>query len=142
MDAQLYTSILDDELLKTLEHYGLEIDKIIFQQDNDSKHTSRLAPCGAGTNRKSCPDWIGTKCIQSLKKRVSFGKGKREVVNKTKNGSNTIRLMAIRLNHVMLAPHYPLPADDARLAGLRRRRFQYLMIVSSSSKPVAGSHES
>ena len=50
--------------------------------------------------------------------------------------------MAIRLSHVMLAPHYPLPADDARLAGLRRRCFQYLMIVSSSSKPVAGCHES
>jgi DDE superfamily endonuclease len=43
MDAQLYTNILDDEFLKTLEWHELEIDKIIFQQDNDPKHTSRLA---------------------------------------------------------------------------------------------------
>jgi RNAse (barnase) inhibitor barstar len=43
MDAQLYTRILDDEFLKTLEYHGLEMDKIIFQQDNDSKHTSHIA---------------------------------------------------------------------------------------------------
>jgi transposase len=43
LDAKLYTNILDDEFLKSLEYYGLEIDKIIFQQDNDPKHTSRLA---------------------------------------------------------------------------------------------------
>jgi len=43
LDGQLYTHILDDEFLQTLEYYGLEKDEIIFQQDNDSKHTSRLA---------------------------------------------------------------------------------------------------
>ena len=43
LDGQLYTHILDDEFLQTLEYYGLEKGEIIFQQDNDSKHTSRLA---------------------------------------------------------------------------------------------------
>jgi transposase len=43
MDAQLYTHILEDESLGTLEYYGLEADKIIFQQDNDPKHTSRIS---------------------------------------------------------------------------------------------------
>jgi transposase len=43
MNSQLYTSILDDEFLGTLESQGLEKDKIIFLQDNDSKHTSGLA---------------------------------------------------------------------------------------------------
>ena len=45
LDAQLYTHILEDEFLATLKHYKLEKDKIIFQQDNDPKHTSRIA-CG------------------------------------------------------------------------------------------------
>ena len=37
MDAQLYCSILDDDLQKSIELYGLERDNIIFQQDNDPK---------------------------------------------------------------------------------------------------------
>lgn len=43
MDAALYTQILDDELLQSLEFYGLEVDDVFFQQDNDPKHTSRVA---------------------------------------------------------------------------------------------------
>src|SRR5262249_46109225 len=43
MDAALYTRILDDELLQTLEYYGLSRGDIVFQQDNDPKHTSAAA---------------------------------------------------------------------------------------------------
>lgn len=43
LDAELYTRILDDEFLQTLEYYGMERDDILFQQDNDPKHSSRLA---------------------------------------------------------------------------------------------------
>lgn len=43
MDAELYTSILEDELQNTLTHYGLKVEDVIFQQDNDPKHTSRMA---------------------------------------------------------------------------------------------------
>jgi len=43
MDAALYVSILDDELEQTLEYYRLDRYEIIFQQDNDAKHTSKLA---------------------------------------------------------------------------------------------------
>ena len=43
MDVDIYCQILDDDLQKTIEYYGLEVDNIIFQQDNDSKHTSGLA---------------------------------------------------------------------------------------------------
>ena len=35
MDADLYVSILEDEFQQSLEFYGLEIEDIIFQQDND-----------------------------------------------------------------------------------------------------------
>ena len=43
MDAELYTSILQDEFLETVEFYGLDRENLILQQDNDPKHTSRLA---------------------------------------------------------------------------------------------------
>jgi len=44
-DAQPYTStsILGDEFLQTLACYNLKKEEITFQQDNDSKHTSRIA---------------------------------------------------------------------------------------------------
>ena len=43
MDAELYTQIMEDELQNSLEFHGKEVDDIIFQQDNDPKHTSKLA---------------------------------------------------------------------------------------------------
>ena len=43
MDAEVYTNILDDYLLPTIKYYKLNKDRVIFQQDNDSKHTSRAA---------------------------------------------------------------------------------------------------
>jgi transposase len=43
MDAQLYVQIMEEELQQTLEFYGKTPDDIIFQQDNDPKHTSRRA---------------------------------------------------------------------------------------------------
>ena len=42
MDGDPYLQILKDELQKTLEYYGLNPPDIIFQQDNDPKHTCRL----------------------------------------------------------------------------------------------------
>ena len=43
MHADLYCQILEDDLQKTIDYYGLEADNIIFQQDNDPKHTSKKA---------------------------------------------------------------------------------------------------
>src|SRR3979490_2270534 len=39
MDGDLFIQILDDELQGTLTHYGKTPQDIIFQQDNDPKHT-------------------------------------------------------------------------------------------------------
>ena len=39
--ADLYTTILEDELQQTLEYYDKSTNDIIFQQDNDPKHTSK-----------------------------------------------------------------------------------------------------
>jgi transposase len=43
MDADLYTQIMEDELLKSLEYYSKDKEDILFQQDNDPKHTSKKA---------------------------------------------------------------------------------------------------
>ncbi len=43
MDDELYTSILQDDFLKTVEFYGLDRENLIFQQDNNPKHTSHKA---------------------------------------------------------------------------------------------------
>ena len=41
MDQYLYRSILEDELLKTIEFYELEPKHVIFQHDNDPKHKAK-----------------------------------------------------------------------------------------------------
>jgi hypothetical protein len=41
IDGGLYIKILDDELGESLEYYGKTTEDIIFQQDNNSKHTSK-----------------------------------------------------------------------------------------------------
>ena len=43
MDAELYSQILEDELQNSLKWWGKGPADIIFQQDNDPKHTSKLA---------------------------------------------------------------------------------------------------
>jgi hypothetical protein len=42
IDAELYCSILDDELQKSLDHYNKSPSNITFQQDNNPKHKSKL----------------------------------------------------------------------------------------------------
>ncbi len=46
MDQHLYKSILEDELMQTIEFYELEEEKIIFQHDNDPKHTAKSVKVG------------------------------------------------------------------------------------------------
>ena len=57
MNAELYTDILGDEFLETLEYYGLQASEVIFQQDKDSKHTSRRATRWFEDNGIEVLDW-------------------------------------------------------------------------------------
>ena len=43
MDAEQYVAILEAGLLQSMEESGIPEGDIIFQQDNDLKHTSRRA---------------------------------------------------------------------------------------------------
>ncbi len=43
MDAELYSKILKEELMNTIHYYNLDQSEVIFQHDNDPKHTSHLA---------------------------------------------------------------------------------------------------
>ncbi|KIK76275.1 hypothetical protein PAXRUDRAFT_18328 [Paxillus rubicundulus Ve08.2h10] len=43
MDAEQYVAILDGGLLQSMEDSGIPANEVIFQQDNDPKHTSRRA---------------------------------------------------------------------------------------------------
>ena len=42
MDGNLYLQILNDKFQETLEYYGFNPPDIIFQLDNDPKHTCRM----------------------------------------------------------------------------------------------------
>lgn len=43
LDADLYCKILEEELIQTIDYYGMQKKEVIFQQDNDPKHTSKKA---------------------------------------------------------------------------------------------------
>ena len=43
MNAEQYCNILEESFLGTLSNKGLMLNDIIFQQDNDPKHTSKRA---------------------------------------------------------------------------------------------------
>ena len=58
MDAALYTEILEDLFFETVEYYGMDRDGFIFQQDNDPKHTSKLARNWFDRNGVEVLDWL------------------------------------------------------------------------------------
>jgi transposase len=43
LDSDLYCSILKEDLMGSLKYYNLDVNDVIFQQDNDPKHMSKRA---------------------------------------------------------------------------------------------------
>ena len=57
MDADQYVSILEDHMLSSLEESGISEEEVIFQQDNDFKHTSRKAQKWMEDHNITLLDW-------------------------------------------------------------------------------------
>ena len=57
MDTALYVEILSGELMQSLAHFGMEVEDIIFQHDNDPKHVSNLARRWLTENEVEVLDW-------------------------------------------------------------------------------------
>ena len=57
LDAKLYCNILQDEFLRSCQYYNLETNDIIFQQDNDPKHTIKLASKWLQDNEITTLSW-------------------------------------------------------------------------------------
>ncbi len=57
MDANQYVDILEDNLLPSLEESGISMEDVIFQQDNDPKHTSNKAKKWMEDSNINVLDW-------------------------------------------------------------------------------------
>ena len=57
MDGDLYVQILKGELMETINYYDFDQDQVIFQHDNDPKHTSRVAKVALTELKLNVLDW-------------------------------------------------------------------------------------
>src|SRR5689334_2031768 len=57
MDADQYVVILEDHLLPSLKESGISRKEVIFQQDNDPKHTSKKATKWMENHNITLLDW-------------------------------------------------------------------------------------
>ncbi|KAG1530045.1 hypothetical protein G6F51_013961 [Rhizopus arrhizus] len=56
MNSECYLEVLKDDLLKAMRSYGLDSSKMVFQQDNYPKHTSKVVK-----------EWIDQQPFEALK---------------------------------------------------------------------------
>ena len=57
MDADQYVENLEHHLLPSMEETGISMENLIFEQDNDPKHTCRKAKNWMENNNINTLDW-------------------------------------------------------------------------------------
>ena len=48
---------MEDHLFQTVDHYGMDRERFVFQQDNDPKHTSKVAKEWFSQNEVEVLEW-------------------------------------------------------------------------------------
>jgi len=124
LDAELYCQILEEDFLGTLEYYNLNIEDVVFQHDNDPKHTARITKNWIEENNITVLEWpaqspdlnpiehIWNEMDRRLRNLDEHIKNKSDLWDKIQNVWNSIEVdvctkliqtMPTRINDVFIA---------------------------------------